>query len=653
MSDQGPTPAPRRVAFGGSWAAAVAVVVVTIVTATSVGALVAYRHAAGRGAASAARSVPSVSPFPTESPINLPGEVQLSAPSAGVVWALVDYQTLYRSTDGGTTWEERAVPGNFRRMSFVDGSDGWLLAPGSAATQCEEQLAEVWHTTDGARTWQDLGSIPSKGQCKDGVWFTDPNHGFVTASDPNHRPTVYATADGGKHWVGSTVPDNPIFVTSPGGFSLHVNWIKAFGQTLYMQASGSQDDQSWHDRDFIYTSRDGGATWTWKQKLAGDVVMVTESRWLTLIAPGQSLESVNGGQQFHVYDSDFSPDSAGTSQIVFADANTGYAEGGSLLQKTVDGGAHWARVATPWAVPEPLPSASPPVISMPSEAQLSAPTDTVVWSLVAGGYLFRSTDQGRTWQRRQWVPYQGGGGNPVISFTNDQVGYALFPGVPGTQCGQAGAQLWTTHDGAATWSLVTEVGPDLRPPGGLPFDQCKEYTYFYDPGHGFVAGHDTASPPTIIRTADGGKTWAESRLPDPPGFTTDGSGNALEVVQMKAFGNVVYAVAQDGNGAGFVFRSTDLGVSWSYLATLPQSPLRVTFPEIERWLLIGNDGTGEESTDLGATWHGWSSGYQNAAGVASTFDFATPQVGYATIRGEVYRTLDGGLNWELVKSTWP
>ena len=281
----------------------------------------------------------------------LPGDAQISAPSHDVAWVLVGQDHLYRSTDQGSTWERRSLPGNLGgrpSISFTNDTDGWLLVSGSPATQCEVQPADLWHTTDGAKTWHDLGDRIDKTQCKDGIWFVDSLHGFVTASDPNHRPTVYRTSDGGDHWSFSNVPDNPLFVTSPGGFTLHVNWMKAFGQTTYMLASGSQDDESWHDRSFIYTSNDGGASWSWKQKVpSSELVMVTESRWLQY-AP-DFLESTDGGHGFSPYNTDFSPLSPalGGTTMVFAGDSVGFATGRGQLERTLDGATHWTRVPTP------------------------------------------------------------------------------------------------------------------------------------------------------------------------------------------------------------------------------------------------------------------------------------------------------------------
>jgi hypothetical protein len=108
----------------------------------------------------------------------------------------------------------------------------------------------------------------------------------------------------------------------------------------------------------MFRSTDNGATWSWLMKIPSRyIAMVSESRWLQLIWPGQSMESINSGQQWHPYASDFSSDTpVGGPQIVFADTQVGYAEGRGALQRTVDGGAQWVRIPTPGTyAPSPIP----------------------------------------------------------------------------------------------------------------------------------------------------------------------------------------------------------------------------------------------------------------------------------------------------------
>ena len=633
-----------------NWMPLIAATTVIALSMTSLGFLIAARHF-GRGTAASSSRV--TSPSPTASPIVLLGSAQLSAPSADMVWALVNYDHLYRSTDRGNQWEQRSMPAEFGvrpSISFIGDHEGWLLAPGPPMSQCQTADSAIWHTKDAGNTWQQVrgaGIAIAQNQCKHGIWFTDARHGFVAASDPNHRPTVYRTSDGGDTWAATVLPDPAYFKSSPGGFTLQVDWIREFGSTLYLEAFGSQDRPDIpRDNQFVLKSTDGGVSWTYVTKVPSrSIVIVTDTRWLDFTAPGQAMESTNGGQQFHQYASDLN---AAATQFVFADANVGYATGGTNLQRTVDGGSRWVRISTPGEPQTIEPTPSPPQVILPTAAQLAAPSDNVVWVLI-DGYLFRSTDQGVTWQQRTF-PRPGGGGNPVISFVDDTNGWALFPGDPSTQCQQAGADLWRTSDGAATWQVVASVTDQTHDPKGLPFDQCKEYMAFIDPAHGFVAGHDTSHTPMVSRTQDGGITWAQSTLPDPPGFKTQG-GHAFSVMEIKNFAGDLLAGAQSSDGGKHVFRSTDDGASWTYLASTGANlNVPIVFVTEARWLVIFNNGSGQETTDAGKSWHTFASDYQDAAGVASTFVFADSHVGYGTVRGGIQRTADGGLHWVRLKT---
>jgi photosystem II stability/assembly factor-like uncharacterized protein len=636
---QAVTRAPRGAAGGNSWLAAVAVIVVTVLTATSVGVLVVGRHARNAGSASGAR-VASPSP-PSTGPAS---NVQLSAHIKSVVWALVDYKALYLSSDEGDHWSQRSLPANpgiRPSMSFLNSSEGWLLAPGSPATQCGQQGAVIWHTTDGAATWHQLETAGlSQSQCKESIVFTDVGHGFVTAWDDNHRPTVYWSNDGGVGWKSSTLPDNPLFVTGAGGFTLRVGWIKGFGSDLYLEASGAQHDPI-YPRDFIYTSTDGGATWTWKQKLGSPYTyMVTELRWLQL-AP-DVMESVNGGQAFAPFATDLKV--TPPFKAYFVNVFLGYVVAGTVVQRTADGGAHWTSVATPWSpavVASPSPTPTPSQIPMPNDAELSAPSSTVVWALVAGQYLFRSTDQGTTWDKRSTPPTPVNGGSPLIAFVDATTGWELVPTSGDAQCKQEAAETWQTTDGAATWKLVSRTHPDPSPYGYLPDDRCKDALFFSDATNGYLTLGDPTFQPELFRTTDGGATWQGWGLMGSPATTT----LPRRVFTMRAFGDAILGEARY-DALSYVY----LGPGY-WVKAPDNATSNVAFLTATHWLILQPSAL--ETTNAGKSWHSFATNYSDAAGVASVVVFADENVGYATVRGDIRRTLDGGAHWELIKTSWP
>jgi photosystem II stability/assembly factor-like uncharacterized protein len=339
----------------------VALVAVAAMTVAVIGVLLVTRQvmAPGRhgGPASTSRVT---SPSPT--PILAPTTVQLSAPSGGVVWALVDDGLLFRSTDRGAHWEQRSLPPTstspMAAISFVDDLQGWLTTGGSPETDCNGEGTQIWHTTDGGLSWRQVAAVnglepDSSGigyaQCKQGLWFVDSSHGFLGAWDGNHRPTIYRTSDGGLSWKGGTLPDPPGFVTQAGGFTLRVDLVKAFGGTLLATASGRQDGDV-EDRIYIFSSEDGGTNWSYLAKLpnaAGTLAVVTATRWLLVVPGGPSLETTDAGASWRPYVSDYEQAAAVAPQIVFGDSLTGYATVRGGIQRTADGGAHWVTINTP------------------------------------------------------------------------------------------------------------------------------------------------------------------------------------------------------------------------------------------------------------------------------------------------------------------
>ncbi len=338
-----------------SFLPAVALVAATILVFASVGVLLLARQARSLPPPVTAVSTPHATPgFLTKppGPIPMPSTAELSAPSANVIWALVDYQYLYRSTDRGATWEQRPVPAAFQYfppdISFVSDTEGWFGISGEPAGDCTAESITIWHTADAGVTWQALGSNGiANAQCKFGLSFVDPNHGFLSAWDPNHAPLIYRTTDGGQKWTASrNLSDPPGFKTTCECIALQAGLVRAFGSTLLVPVW----QQSGPGPQYVFRSTDGGGTWTYLASAKdpnNNVDFVTVSRWLELIGPGQSVETTNAGVSWHFYKSDYSQAAPIAADLVFADSLVGYATVRGGIARTVDGGLHWIAIKTP------------------------------------------------------------------------------------------------------------------------------------------------------------------------------------------------------------------------------------------------------------------------------------------------------------------
>jgi len=307
-----------------------------------------------------------------------------------------------------------------------------------------------------------------------------------------------------------------------------------------------------------------------------------------------------------------------------------------------------ATTAPPRASASGLPSATPPVTERPSATPISLPTGAtiaaagggVVWMFVNFDHLFVSLNRGDTWTERALPPVPS---SPILAFISAGEGWWLTASSSGTQCILQSVEVWKTDDGAATWRKLDAAGLDKT--------TCKRSIQFSGPGVGFIPVTDAAGVPTIYRTSDGGRSWLPSSpLADPPGFR-HGPGSPLEVGNIGDFGDVLFAEAFayiNGVVKALVYRSTDRGATWTYAAASLQSA-DIVFVTPTRWLqFVPQDS--RETTDAGQTWHFYPNDYQTAAPIAPQFVFGDASTGYATVRGTLARTTDGGGHWSRLRT---
>ena len=124
-----------------------------------------------------------------------------------VVWASAAGGTFAKTTDGGTTWVSRVVPGaetlEFRDVQGVSARVAYLLSAGEGAAN------RIYKTVDGGETWElqfQAGADPRFFyDCFD---FWTPNRGITFADGVDGRFPVVRTSDGGENWtnIGARLP---------------------------------------------------------------------------------------------------------------------------------------------------------------------------------------------------------------------------------------------------------------------------------------------------------------------------------------------------------------------------------------------------------------------------------------------------------------
>ena len=297
-----------------------------------------------------------------------------------------------------------------------------------------------------------------------------------------------------------------------------------------------------------------------------------------------------------------------------------------------------ATTAAPSVTPRASPTASPPPIPLPTFAQVSAPSGTVVWVLVAGSRLFRSSDRGATWAERS-LP--AGVRNAEIAFADDTNGLLLSVANPAADCQSQALAIRKTADGAASWPQAAA--------GGIAAAMCKRGLASGDTTHAFLTTTSPNSGSLVYRTADAGTTWtASAPLPIPANLATQGALFVSITDRPRAFGSIVLVAGGAGQTKD-IFRSTDGGATFAYASTVAAEGT-VAYVTATRWLQLAPPSSSMETTDGGATWHAYTTDYSQGAPVAPDVVFGDASVGYATVRGEIQRTTDGGAHWTGIKT---
>ncbi|MFJ6797655.1 RICIN domain-containing protein [Streptomyces sp. NPDC091268] len=438
-------------------------------------------------------------------------------------------RSLYRSTDGGSTWQ--AVPGaptgQMPQHGVVSGDGSLYLTYTDAVGPNGVTAGSVWKYAPTGGAWRNVS--PSSG-----------GYGFSgLAVDPRKPSTVmvttldrwwpgdefYRSTDGGTTWTAQTAKSVRSASAAPYTGTGSGHWMTALaidpfdsGHVLYGTGSGI-----WRSEDADAT--DGGGTSHWAAGARG----LEETALMDAIAPPggatvitamgdlggfrhDSLTKVPAGRLDHpmmITSTDL--DFAQSDPALMVRVGRGGAQDGAF---STDGGISWSGFPA-----EPVAGADS------GRVALAADGSAVVWT-EAGQVPYRSTDRGASWSK---VGGLGSGAVVVADRSSARTFYSL-----------AGGTLHASTDGGATFTARAT---------GLPAGRLTAVPGIA--GELWIAGDAKG----LLHSTDGGRTF--TTLPTVRSASALGFGKAAPGAGYQAL--YLIGTVQDVTG---VFRSTDRGATW-------------------------------------------------------------------------------------------
>ena len=205
---------------------------------------------------------------------------------------------IFHTQDGGDTWMTMSPPFDNATFEFVDREFGYALV-GLGAGAGSHYVA-IYRTVDGGQTWEmvfthepELIKALPNGGSKNGLTFKDVDHGWIGGAIPmDDYFYLFYTEDGGVTWA----QEEEIALPGDYGGSMLEVWQPVFVETgtAFLPVRAYPPEGGIHL--LIYRSTDGGENWAFRGAVAeGEAVdfVGPELGWL---AAGSALfQTAEGG----------------------------------------------------------------------------------------------------------------------------------------------------------------------------------------------------------------------------------------------------------------------------------------------------------------------------------------------------------------------
>ncbi|MES2631230.1 MAG: Ig-like domain-containing protein [Patescibacteria group bacterium] len=369
---------------------------------------------------------------------------------------------IYTSSDSGATWIERTAAGSRQWGAIASNADGTKLVagvgifsgPGSIYTSTDSGATWTERTSAGSRVWVDIASSA------DGTKLSAIPYAF--------NEYVYTSTDSGATWTQRT---------TAGARTWSSITSSADGTKLAASHGGKViGNGSYGANGYIYTSTDSGATWT--QRTASGV-----RQWSSLAFNDDGTKLVASVRSGYIYTSTDS--------------------GATWTQRTSIGSQGWLAVA-----------------SSADGLKLAAATEE--WS--SNGAIYTSTNYGATWAEHTVEGVQSWGSSAMSADGTKRV------------ASNYSGSIYTSTNSGITWTeRISDESYDWVSVASSA-DGVKLLAADYD---GYIYTSSDSGITWTERTSSGIKHWSMAVS------NTDGA----------------KLVALDFNG--YIYTSTNAGITWT------------------------------------------------------------------------------------------
>lgn len=536
----------------------------------------------------------------------------------GHVWAPNPDRGVFRTTDGGKTWQ---------KVLYVDdktGASDLVMDPGNPMVLFAGMwdfvrypwemvsggpTSGVYRSTDGGSTWKKLTEgMPEPPLGRIGLAIAPSNPDHVYALIEAKKGTLWDSHDLGDHWT--DVSNSHMLDVRPFYFSkLYVApndenkiYFLSFliaesddgGKTAHPISQGVHPDHHalWIDPQNanrmiegndggVYITSDAGHTWRYLDNLpieqfysvaADDHLpyllcggLQDNNAWC---GPSNSLSrgGIHGGDWWTSVggDGEYAVPAPGDSHWVYSDSQDGFIE-------RLDSQTGLSRFVRPYleGAEEMKPSDLKYRFDWTSPIAVSRTNPEEVY--LGGNVLFRSEDGGEHWKpispdlTRNDKSKQVLNGGPIDYDLSGAETYdcilsiSISPVDPKViWVGTDDGVVQVTRDGGDHWTNVTANIPDLPEWGRI--QQIEASPSSADAGYVAVDFHETDdNKPYVFRTHDSGKTWTS-------------------IAQGLPQDSPARVIREDPNRAGFLVLGTDTGLFYSSNDGDQWQPLKSNFP---------------------------------------------------------------------------